>query len=161
MSTHRWPGVFLVVALLLQSAFPALAAPVPSRAAPSTALFPPWYRAAQADSLQRDPAAYAPTEVSLLGPAASRRPSPTGTSVSAQADTRRWLRAQRSDQASREADFQSTQQRGYVETTVVGTGAPVEITQSTPPGTVFERAIVLEDGGAAWFVGGLSPGQTG
>ncbi|MDW7992891.1 MAG: hypothetical protein RMK65_12410 [Anaerolineae bacterium] len=71
MSTHRWPGVFLVVALLLQSALPALAAPVPSRAAPSAALFPPWYRIAQADSLQTGPAAYAQTEVSLLGPAAS------------------------------------------------------------------------------------------
>ncbi|MFN3763653.1 MAG: hypothetical protein ACK4WK_10715, partial [Anaerolineae bacterium] len=37
----------------------------------------------------------------------------------------------------------------------------MEIAQSTPPGTVLERAVVLEDGGAAWFVGGLSPGQAG
>ncbi len=103
MTTSRWPGILLVAALLLQSAFPALAAPLPARAAPSTALFPPWY----------------------------------------------------SFPLARPAD------PPVVEITVVGTGAPVEVTQTTPPGTVFERAVVLEDGGAAWFVGGLSPGQAG
>jgi|GEM_PF-1979659 len=41
------------------------------------------------------------------------------------------------------------------------TGGPVEVTQSTPPGTVLERAAVVDSGGAAWFVGGLSPGQAG
>ncbi len=41
------------------------------------------------------------------------------------------------------------------------TGGPVEVTQSTPPGTVLARAEVVADGGAAWFVGGLSPGQAG
>ncbi|MBC7227944.1 MAG: hypothetical protein H5T61_12050, partial [Thermoflexales bacterium] len=103
MKTRCWSSILVAVALLLQSAFPALAAPTPARAAPSTALYPPWYFPAQA----------------------------------------------------REPTLQ------VVETAVVGTGAPVEISQSTPPGTVFERAVVLEDGGAAWFVGGLSPGQAG
>ncbi len=101
--THRWPGILLIAALLLQSIFPALAAPVPTHAAPSAALFPPWY-----------------------SPLPARPADPSVIAV-----------------------------------TVVGTGAPVEITQSTPPGTVLERTVVLEDGGAAWFVGGLSPGQAG
>ncbi len=103
MTPRRWPGILLIAALLLQSAFPALAAPASARAAPSTTLFPPWY---------------------VLSPARPANP---------------WV----------------------VETTVVGTGAPVEVAQSTPPGTVLERTVVLEDGGAAWFVGGLSPGQAG
>ncbi|MGQ9717681.1 MAG: beta strand repeat-containing protein, partial [Anaerolineae bacterium] len=40
-------------------------------------------------------------------------------------------------------------------------GGPVLVTQSIPPGTVLERAEVVESGGATWFVGGATPGQTG
>lgn len=41
------------------------------------------------------------------------------------------------------------------------TGGPVLVTQVTPPGTAFDRAFVLDDGGATWFMGGLFPGQSG
>jgi len=98
--THPLTAGLVALSLLLQVAFPALAAPLPARAVPSTALFPPWY---------------------VLPQSAPQ----------------------------------------VVETVVVGTGQPVEIAQSTPPGTVLERAVVLDDGGAAWFSGGLSPGQAG
>ncbi|MGC9082785.1 MAG: invasin domain 3-containing protein [Anaerolineae bacterium] len=114
MTTHRWPGILLVAALLMQSAFPALAAPASPRAAPSAALFPPWYSLlAVRSDYQSD-----------LLPARPADPS-------------------------------------VVEITVVGTGAPLIVSQSTPPGTVLERAAVLEDGGATWFSGGLAPGQAG
>jgi uncharacterized repeat protein (TIGR01451 family) len=98
--THPLTAGLVALSLLLQVAFPALAAPLPARAVPSTALFPPWY---------------------VLPQSAPQ----------------------------------------VVETVVVGTGQPIEIAQSTPPGTVLERAVVLDDGGAAWFCGGLSPGQAG
>ena len=98
--THPLTAGLVALSLLLQVAFPALAAPLPARAVPSTALFPPWY---------------------VLPQSAPQ----------------------------------------VVETVVVGTGQPMEIAQSTPPGTVLERVVVLDDGGAAWFCGGLSPGQAG
>lgn len=37
----------------------------------------------------------------------------------------------------------------------------VVVTDTTPAGTVFHSATVLDDGGATWFWGGLSTGQTG
>jgi hypothetical protein len=41
--THPLTAGLVALSLLLQVAFPALAAPLPARAVPSTALFPPWY----------------------------------------------------------------------------------------------------------------------
>lgn len=40
-------------------------------------------------------------------------------------------------------------------------GAPMMVTQTTPPGTVFDQGLVLDHGGAQWFMGGLWPGQSG
>ena len=100
MTAHRYLGFWTALALILQAAFPALAAPLPTRAASSTALFPPWY---------------------ILPP----------------------------------SDPQ------ILETVVIGTGQPMEIAQLIPPGTVLEWAEVVDGGGAAWFVGGATPGGTG
>ena len=145
----RLPGLLVAFAIVLQWVFPVSAAAPGALPSPTTLLLPQWFTG-------RGPGAGQAAESSLaLLPAwyggGERVPEPRYTTLSITASAR-----------------PNPVDQGRLLTYVIAVGnetaamaEQVVVTGTTPEGTVFESARVVDDGGASWFLGGLSPGQNG